>query len=378
MTDAAAVELDGVRVVYGETTALADVSVQVEPGEFFTLVGPSGCGKTTTLRVLGGFESPTAGSVQIGGRDVSGVPPEGRGVGVVFQHYALFPHMTVAENVGYGLRFTDPPGGVTTDERVAELLSLVGLPEAGERDPTTLSGGQQQRVALARALAPGPRLLLLDEPLSALDAQLRERLRRRVRQIQRELGITTVYVTHDQAEALAVSDRLAVVSDGRIEQVGTPREVYRRPATRFVAEFVGDNNVFEGTVTAVGEHAGDDGVGSDDRLPPAVGAETAAEGDDERLATVTVGERELTVAADCRRGASVTFCVRPGALDPDVDQNRLDVTVTETEFLGETSRVRGEWRGRSITLRTTNPPPVGETVTVGFDPRQIHVVDITD
>ncbi len=362
MTDAAGVTLDGVRVVYGETTALADVSVRVEPGEFFTLVGPSGCGKTTTLRVLGGFESATAGDVRIDGQDVSGVPPEDRGVGVVFQHYALFPHMTVAENVGYGLRFSEPPGGGTADERVSELLSLVGLPEAGERDPTTLSGGQRQRVALARALAPGPRLLLLDEPLSALDAQLRERLRRTVRRIQRELGITTVYVTHDQAEALAVSDRLAVVSDGRIEQVGTPREVYRRPATRFVAGFVGDNNVFEGTVSAVGDNpAGVDGTA-----------------DDERLATVRVGGAELTVAADCRRGASVTFCVRPDALTPGADRNRLDVTVTETEFLGETSRVRGEWRGQSITLRTTEPPAVGETVSVGFGPDAVHVVGVTD
>jgi len=363
VTDAAGVTLDGVQVVYGETTALADVSVRVEPGEFFTLVGPSGCGKTTTLRVLGGFESATAGDVRIDGQDVSGVPPEDRGVGVVFQHYALFPHMTVAENVGYGLRFSEPPGGGTTDERVSELLSLVGLPEAGERDPTTLSGGQRQRVALARALAPGPRLLLLDEPLSALDAQLRERLRRTVRRIQRELGITTVYVTHDQAEALAVSDRLAVVSDGRIEQVGTPREVYRRPATRFVAEFVGDNNVFEGTVSAVeDDSAGVDGTAGNERP----------------LATVRVGGTELTVAADCRRGASVTFCVRPGALAPGIDRNRLDVTVTETEFLGETSRVRGEWRGQSITLRTTEPPAVGETVSVGFDPDAVHVVDVTD
>jgi len=374
VTDAAGVTLDGVRVVYGETTALADVSVRVEPGEFFTLVGPSGCGKTTTLRVLGGFESATAGGVRIDGQDVSGVPPEDRGVGVVFQHYALFPHMTVAENVGYGLRFSEPPAGGTADERVSELLSLVGLPEAGDRDPTTLSGGQRQRVALARALAPGPRLLLLDEPLSALDAQLRERLRRTVRQIQRELGITTVYVTHDQAEALAVSDRLAVVSDGRIEQVGTPREVYRRPATRFVAEFVGDNNVFEGTVSAVGDGV-DDHAGRDDRLSPAGEGSTTG---DERLATVRVGGTELTVAADCRRGASVTFCVRPGALDPGVDRNRLDVTVTETEFLGETSRVRGEWCDRSITLRTTEPPAVGETVSVGFDPDAVHVVDVTD
>ena len=180
--------LDGVSKRYGETTALADLSATVGDGEFFTLVGPSGCGKTTTLRLLAGFEEPTAGEVRFDGESMAGAPPEARGVGLVFQSYALFPHMTVAENVGYGLRFAEVPGGTGVEERVAELLELVDLPEMGDRDPTELSGGQQQRVALARALAPGPNLLLLDEPMSALDARLRERLRRDVREIQRELG----------------------------------------------------------------------------------------------------------------------------------------------------------------------------------------------
>ncbi|MEZ3145065.1 ABC transporter ATP-binding protein [Halobaculum sp. MBLA0143] len=347
MSDPATVTLSGVRKAYGDTVALDDVDVEIGAGEFFTLVGPSGCGKTTTLRTIAGFERPTRGTVRIDGRDVTGVPPEARGVGVVFQHYALFPHMSVAENVGYGLRFTDPPGGVSTTERVTELLELVGLPDAGDREPESLSGGQRQRVALARALAPGPRLLLLDEPLSALDARLRERLRRTVRRIQRELGITTVYVTHDQAEALAISDRVAVVSDGAIEQVAPPRRLYRRPATRFVAEFVGDNNVFTGRVT---------------------------ESDDD-TATVAVADTEFLIADEgLRTDDRVTFCVRPEGLAADAAHNRIRATVRETEFLGETTRVRADWGDRTITLRVSEPPAVDTTVTVGFPPSAAHVV----
>ena len=347
MNDAATVTLSGVQKVYGDTLALDEVDVEIGAGEFFTLVGPSGCGKTTTLRTIAGFERPTDGTVRIDGRDVTGVPPEERGVGVVFQHYALFPHMTVAENVGYGLRFSDPPGGVSTAERVTELLELVGLPDAGDREPESLSGGQRQRVALARALAPGPRLLLLDEPLSALDARLRDRLRRTVRRIQRELGITTVYVTHDQAEALAISDRVAVVSDGAVEQVASPRTLYRRPTTRFVAEFVGDNNLFTGRVTAT-------------------------DGD---TATVAVDETAFEIEAPAgAAGDRVTFCVRPEALGTDAVANRFTVTVRETEFLGETSRVRADWGDRTTTLRLSDPPAVGEPVTVGFPPPAAHVV----
>ena len=183
-----ALDLSGVTKRYGDATALDDVSLSIDDGEFFTLVGPSGCGKTTTLRLVGGFEPPTDGEIEFDGRDVSGVPPEARGIGVVFQSYALFPHMSVAENVAYGLRFSDPPDGVSARERVRDLLELVDLAGFEDRDPTELSGGQQQRVALARALAPGPRILLLDEPMSALDAGLRERLRAQVKEIQRELG----------------------------------------------------------------------------------------------------------------------------------------------------------------------------------------------
>jgi thiamine transport system ATP-binding protein len=347
-----AVELDGVTKRYGETTAVDDVRLRVREGEFFTLVGPSGCGKTTTLRLIAGFEAPTAGTVRFFGESVAGVPPEDRDVGVVFQNYALFPHMTVGENVAYGLNFADPPNGVTRDERVADLLELVDLPDAADRDPENLSGGQQQRVAMARALAPGPDVLLLDEPMSALDARLRERLRVQVRRIQSELGITTIYVTHDQEEALAVSDRVAVMRDGAPEQVAAPRTVYREPATRFVAEFVGDNNVFAGRVAAVEEGAAAVDVGGE---------------------TLRVG---LDEATDVAVGDRLTFCVRPEYLRIDGGESRLAATVASAEFLGETTRVTLDWGGRDLVVRTLDP--LSGEVVVGFDPGDAHVIAVDE
>jgi thiamine transport system ATP-binding protein len=350
------VELAGVSVAFGDVTALREVSLSVEEGEFFTLVGPSGCGKTTTLRAVAGFESPDSGTVRIGGRDVTGVPPEERDIGIVFQSYALFPHMTVRENVGYGLRFRDPPGGGSKRDRVDELLDLVDMAGMGDRDPTELSGGQQQRVSLARALAPGPEVLLLDEPLSALDARLRERLRVTVRGIQRELGITTVYVTHDQAEALAVSDRVAVMNDGRIEQVGSPETVYREPASRFVASFVGDNNLLDGDVVGVDPpRATVQGV--EVGLPPGASGR------------VTVGER-------------VTLSIRPEALDvvPDARtagggrQTTLEATVESVEFLGEAYRLHCTWRGRELLVRSDAREPAGGVVALGFDPADARLI----
>ncbi|WP_394348613.1 ABC transporter ATP-binding protein [Halorubrum depositum] len=353
-----AVDLDGVTKRYGDAAAVDDVSLRVREGEFFTLVGPSGCGKTTTLRLIAGFEEPTAGTVRFGGESVAGVPPEDRDVGVVFQNYALFPHMTVGENVGYGLNFADPPEGITREERVTELLELVDLPDTADREPESLSGGQQQRVAMARALAPGPDLLLLDEPMSALDAQLRERLRVQVRKIQSELGITTVYVTHDQEEALAISDRVAVMRDGAPEQVAPPRTVYREPATRFVAEFVGDNNVFAGPVTAVEEEDAADGA-------PAVAA-------------VDAGGETLRVAVDDASrvavGDRLAFCVRPEYLRIDGGESRIRATVASAEFLGETTRVTLDWGGRDLVVRTRDP--LSGEVVVGFDPGDAHVIGV--
>ncbi|WP_435099194.1 ABC transporter ATP-binding protein [Halarchaeum sp. P4] len=336
--------LDGVTKDYGDATALRGIDLDVEDGEFFTLVGPSGCGKTTTLRCIAGLEAPDSGTIRFGERDVSGLPPEDRDVGVVFQHYALFPTMTVRENVAYGLQF-DPPAG-SVDERVDELLALVDLSGMGERMPDELSGGQRQRVALARALAPEPDVLLLDEPLSALDARLREQLRLEVKRVQRELGITTVYVTHDQSEALAVSDRLAVIHDGRVEQVGDPESVYESPATRFVAEFLGENNCLDG------------------RASRGVGGETGG-------SVVTVGEREFEVAGD--HAGPVTLCVRPESLDADASHNQFAARVTDVEFLGDAYRVHFDWNGRPILARLDEP--LSGSVTLGFAPDDATVLE---
>jgi spermidine/putrescine transport system ATP-binding protein len=221
------------------------VSLEVREGEFLSLLGPSGCGKTTTLRLIAGFEQPDEGEVRVGGRDVSGLPPYKRDVNTVFQSYALFPHLSVRDNVGYGLKQGGMPRA-RRDARARELLELVHLPDTADRKPRQLSGGQQQRVALARALAKSPRVLLLDEPLGALDLKLRKEMQVFLKTLHAELGTTFVYVTHDQEEALAMSDRVAVMNAGRIEQIGPPREIYDAPATHFVASFIGDTNFIRG------------------------------------------------------------------------------------------------------------------------------------
>ena len=238
------VRVTGLRKRYGDVTAVDGVDVEIRRGEFFTMLGPSGSGKTTTLRVIAGFERPDEGTVELGGRDVSSLPPYARDVNTVFQDYALFPHMTVQENVEYGLRVKKVPRGERR-RRAEEALDLVRLRGYGGRKPSQLSGGQRQRVALARALVNRPRALLLDEPLGALDLKLRQELQVELKQIQQELGITFIYVTHDQEEALTMSDRLAVFRDGRIEQIGAPAEVYEHPVSEFIAGFVGISNVLE-------------------------------------------------------------------------------------------------------------------------------------
>jgi putative spermidine/putrescine transport system ATP-binding protein len=244
---AVAVRLEGVEKRYGEVVAVAGIDLDVRDGEFFSMLGPSGSGKTTTLRMIAGFERPTAGRILLHGDDVTGVPPFDRDVNTVFQDYALFPHMTVAENVAYGLMVRKVAKPERRD-RVAEALSMVRLDGYDGRKPSQLSGGQRQRVALARALVNRPRVLLLDEPLGALDLKLREEMQTELKAIQQQVGITFIYVTHDQEEALTMSDRLAVFDAGRIQQVGPPAEVYERPATRFVAGFVGTSNLLSGDV----------------------------------------------------------------------------------------------------------------------------------
>jgi putative spermidine/putrescine transport system ATP-binding protein len=239
-----AVRVRSLRKAYGSVVALAGVDLDIEPGQFFTLLGPSGSGKTTLLRLIAGFERPDSGAIELAGREISGVPPYARNVNTVFQDYALFPHMTVAANIQYGLMVR----GVRKAERVERArraLDMVRLTGLGERKPTQLSGGQRQRVALARAIINEPQVLLLDEPLGALDLKLRQEMQLELQHVQREVGITFIYVTHDQEEALSMSDRIAVLSAGRIEQVGTPLEVYERPSTDFVAGFIGTSNLIE-------------------------------------------------------------------------------------------------------------------------------------
>lgn len=343
-SDEPAVELDNVTVSFGGEAALDGTSLTVSDGEFFTLVGPSGCGKTTTLRTVAGFETPTSGSICIAGEPTEGVPPEERNIGIVFQNYALFPNMTVAENIGYGLRFRDPPAGTSRPDRIRELLDLVDMSGMGRREPSALSGGQQQRVALARALAPGPELLLLDEPLSALDARLRERLRVTVRDIQQELGITTVYVTHDQAEALAISDRVAVMNDGSIDQIAPPETIYRKPASRFVAEFVGNNNLLDGKI--------------ENSTPP--------------VATVDGQTFPLPSTDGLKIGDPVTISIRPEAFSVDTGKKTITATVESVEFLGETYRLHCDWQGRSLCVQADQRYSPTDDIRLNIDSNDVY------
>ncbi len=269
-----AVDARNVGKIYGTgssaVTALGDVSISIKQGEFFTLLGPSGCGKTTLLRCIAGFETPTSGTIHLSGRDITHTPPNERPVNTVFQSYALFPHLTVAQNVGFGLKMLGKPAGEVS-EAVARVLALVKLEDFAVRLPQQLSGGQQQRVALARALAPEPEVLLLDEPLSALDLKLRKEMQSELKRLQTETGITFIFVTHDQEEALTMSDRIGVMSQGELLQVGTPHEIYEHPVNRFVADFIGETNFLEGEVDG-----GRVRIGTGDMLDVTLSGQTGA------------------------------------------------------------------------------------------------------
>lgn len=292
---------------FGHFTALKDISLDIYPGEFVCFLGPSGCGKTTLLRAIAGLEMQSAGRIEQAGQDISLLPPSRRDFGIVFQSYALFPNLTIEQNIAYGLQNVER-SRERINQRVAELLALVGLPDQGQKYPAQLSGGQQQRIALARALAISPGLLLLDEPLSALDAKVRAHLRHEVKQLQRRLGVTTIMVTHDQEEALSMADRVVVMNHGVIEQTGTPTEVYREPASLFVADFVGSMNKLEVTVQSP--------------------------------QSVTFGRVTLT----CRphnlpNGSGAVLTLRPEDVIPSETANgdapnRLSVVVRDMEFLG--------------------------------------------
>jgi len=302
---------------FGPLAVVSEVSLSIEEGELFTLLGPSGCGKTTLLRLVAGFYAPDGGEIRFDDRVVNAVPPHERGIGMVFQNYALWPHMTVSENVSYGLKLRKVSSSEIA-ERVRGVLHKVGLTGLGDRYPGQLSGGQQQRVALARALVLNPQILLLDEPLSNLDAKIRVQVRAEIRKLQKELGITTVYVTHDQEEALALSDRIAVFNQGKVSQVGPPKALYERPATRFVADFIGINNLVEGTVRSVeGPHR-------------SLRAETA------------FGELSAIHDEPLRVGDRCVICIRPENVtlsgQSDAGRNHLQGKISFAAYLGNTLR----------------------------------------
>ena len=307
----ARIELEAVSKHYGDFHAVRDFSLTIEQGELVVLLGPSGCGKTTTLRMIAGFVPVTSGRIRLGGRDVTSLPPQRRNTGLVFQGYALFPHLAAAENIAFGLQMRGLSDAVVR-EKVGSALRLVRLDDLGDRLPRQLSGGQQQRVALARALVIEPDALLLDEPLSNLDAKLREEVRVEIRQLQRALGLTTVMVTHDQDEALAMADRLVVMSAGAIQQIGTQRDLYEHPSNRFVAGFVGRTNFLSGQLVEPGVFRSDGGLTLryDGRSAPAGGSAAAARSSDARRALALRPERlNLGASADPARSNRVAGTV---------------------------------------------------------------------
>ncbi len=335
--------VDGVAKRYGAVVALGGVSLSVAAGEFLTILGPSGSGKTTLLKVVAGFEVPDAGRVTVGHADITDVSPAKRNIGMVFQNYALFPHMSVARNIAFPLQMRGVPKS-EIDRRVIQVMALVELQGYGERLPSQLSGGQQQRVALARAVVFDPTLLLLDEPFGALDRKLRESMQLEVRRLQRRLGLTTVFITHDQEEALVLSDRIAVMDGGAIRQIGAPDEIYERPADDFVAQFIGESNLLVGEIAAP------------DRV-------------------VLDGGTSVTVRGLSGGHGRVRLLVRPERMAIDSATNRFTGTVVEAVYLGEAHKLRVKVAGGiELLVRGHRAVPAGASVTVGFAPEDAHVI----
>lgn len=345
--------LSNIKKSFGSVQVVHDFDMAIEKGEFVSFLGPSGCGKTTVLRMIAGFEIPTGGSIVINGRDQTTLRPNQRNIGMVFQAYALFPNMNVYENVAFGLKVAGKPKA-EIDARVKEMLQLIHLEHLADRYPYQMSGGQQQRVALARALAPKPEVLLLDEPLSALDAKIRVSLREEIRQIQRKLGITTIFVTHDQEEALSISDRIVVMNAGRADQIGSPFEIYNKPATRFVASFVGTLNLIDATVI------------------------------DASANTIRVGEQQITLhkPVEAENGEKITLALRPeaGALGIDAKGDvAISGVVTSSQFLGSVIRTRLDLGGSILSFDMFNdpgtaPPALGEQITLKFAAGDLMVI----
>jgi putative spermidine/putrescine transport system ATP-binding protein len=347
-------ELTHIKKSFGDIHVVHDFNMHIEKGEFISFLGPSGCGKTTVLRMIAGFETPTAGTLTINGKDQRALKPNQRNIGMVFQAYALFPNMTVHDNVAFGLKVAGM-SKPDIDKRVKEMLALIKLDHLAGRFPYQMSGGQQQRVALARAIAVKPQVLLLDEPLSALDAKIRVSLREEIRAIQQQLGITTVFVTHDQEEALSISDRIVVMNAGRADQIGSPFEIYNTPATRFVASFVGTLNLIEGKVV------------------------------DPDSNRIMIGDQGVTLKQSVttyKPGDTVSLALRPEAgslAESAKGDTALTGEVSSAHFLGSVIRTRMNVAGNTISFDMFNspgmmPPSVGEKVTLRFASSDLLVI----
>jgi spermidine/putrescine transport system ATP-binding protein len=352
MSDTPDVRLVGVTKRFDDVVAVDDLSLDVDTGSFFALLGPSGCGKTTTLRMIGGFEQPTEGEIYLGEREVAGLPAYKRDVNTVFQSYALFPHLSVFENVAFGLRRRSVRGD-TLRGRVEEMLRIVGLEGMGRRKPRQLSGGQQQRVALARALVNKPRVLLLDEPLGALDLKLRKQMQLELKVIQHDVGITFIHVTHDQEEAMTMADRIAVMNHGRIEQLGTPTELYETPATAYVAGFLGASNLISGTVS---------------------GRDTVRLHDGPEV--------RVRLEALAGRSGRVAVGIRPEKIELGGGQpNELEGTIVEQAYVGVATQYLVDTACGRLTVYRQNASPAlngaapGQSLTLSWSPDSTFVVD---
>ena len=350
------VKINNVVKRFGDFTALHELNLEIEEGEFLSLLGPSGCGKTTTLRLIAGFIQPTQGSIILGDEDVTMVAPQHREIGMVFQDYALFPHMTISENIGFGLRERGYPRA-QTETRVADLLDLIHLADVGDRYPAEVSGGQQQRIAVARAVAYPPKVLLMDEPLGALDLKLRETMQVELRRIQQELKITTVYVTHDQTEAMNMSDRIVVMNTGRIEQIGSAENIYNDPRTRFVADFVGQINLLDAEIT------GNEG---------------------EFLTAQTLGSQVRVPKGDIPPGGKISIAVRPEHLrlvDAGVTDKSLNIISGKLSgriFAGNLTRLFvdiGDDTQIVVEARPVDAPTeIGVSLHIGWQPEDSRVL----